>query len=144
MVWIVKMVSNGLKLLKLWPHDLTTVHTVRKQTLERRLAVIAEVVSSTKICISTAKIIESDTFVVTVNWSAGSGLYSGGIAYRCVIQTEYYLMLKTYQCIEINSFVINEICLINLFVEKCQIFTKSLIIPPVLYIKHIYYIYAYI
>ena len=35
-------------------------------------------------------------------------------------QTEYYLMLKTYQCIKINPFAINEIVLINLFVEKCQ------------------------
>ena len=48
-------------------------------------------------------------------------------------QTEYYLMLKTYHCIKINSFAINEIGLINLFVEKFQILKKSLIILSVLY-----------
>ena len=37
-------------------------------------------------------------------------------------QTEYYLMLKTYHCIKINPFAINEIGLINLFVEKIHIF----------------------
>ena len=46
-------------------------------------------------------------------------------------QTEYYLMLKTYHCIKINPFAINEIGSINLFVEKCQIVKKSLIISPV-------------
>ena len=47
-------------------------------------------------------------------------------------QTEYYLMLKTHHCIKVNPFAIKEIGLINLFVEKCQVKKKSLIIPPVL------------
>ena len=37
-------------------------------------------------------------------------------------QTEYYLMLKTYQCIKINPSAINEIGLLDHFVEKISDF----------------------
>ena len=44
----------------------------------------------------------------------------------------FYLSL--YQCIKTNPCAINEIGLINLFVQKFHILKKSLIIWPVLYI----------